>query len=463
MFKTFLFYKDRKDQANEMEQKLIDCAQYSESNEVGTSKLQFMDLCDDVIEIIFGNLYPEELANCTYINKRINRIVQSIYSRKYGNLLLSIDNIAIEYKRLIEPIKINVTDARCFKLIRNFGKFIRIIHLEGSSAIAGTSNGALERNLFLHNKLIEYILEYCTDSLEDITLKNCPFFKFNKPQKKLHSFTFQNKFEFGHDCSESIKWITNLRCFKVIPALGGSTAWNEIPKALEMCIPTLKEVQLLINSYDSAKTFIEFLKMNPQIETLSIIFKIHKLPPKCSYHEIFFSVAQYSQIKHLRIKFIDLVQSKQIEILRFKTVEMFTFDRFAFIQTMGYNDVFIAEDYIFDELKELNFGCYPFYNIDSYFMRFALRQKKLKKICFYEFYSMDENNFHELQNELPELKEIVFNCQIEGKFACTSSQSMLKTNFSSDWIMTETIIEQSIDFIFCNKNERRVVLKFQRI
>lgn len=439
-----------------MEQKLIVCAQYSESNVVGTSKLQFMDLCDDAIEIIFGNLYPEELANCADINKRINRIVQSFYSRKYGNHLLSIDNIAIEYKRLIKPIKINVTDARCFKLIRNFGKFIRTIHIEGSSAIAETSNGALERNLFLHNKLNEYILEYCADSLEDIKLINCPFFKFNKPQEKLHTFTFQNIFEFGHDCSESIKWITNLRCFKVI--LSGSATWNEIPKALEMCIPTLKEVQLLINSYDNAKTFIKFLKMNPQIETLSIIFKVCNLPSKYSYREIFSSIAQYSQIKQLKVRFFGSVQLEQIEILHFKTVEVLTFERFAFIQTMGYNDVFIAEDYIFDELKELNFSCYPSYNIDSYFMKFALRQKKLEKICFYEFFSMDENNFYKLQNELPELKEIVFNCRTEGKFACTS-QSMLKTNCSSDWIMTETII----DFLFHNKNERRAVLKFQRI
>lgn len=425
-----------------MAQEFMDCDQYSESKEFGTSKLQLMDLCDDIIEIILKNLDPKELANCADTNRRINKIAQPIYSRKYRNHLLWIKNTTDVYQHSFVPIKINVFDARRFKFIRNFGKFIRIIQLEGR-------NVAFQRNLFLDNKFIEYILEYCAASLEDITLVNCQFFKLNKSQKKLHTFAVHDhgRNKFGHDYSESIKWMTNLRCFKMIiydcPNSFG------VPKALEMCIPTLEEVQLEIKSRNDIKPFIEFLRMNPQVETL-FLFLHNKT---CNYNEIddkvFLWIGQYSKIKQFNLIIMD--DDYVIANLRFKTIEVLTLTTF---------NISVSNDLIFDELKELNLQCGN-WRIREDFIEFISRQKKLKKICFHNFYSMNENDLYKLQNEMPELEEIVFNCAI----ACTSQpKSILKSNFSSNWIMTETLIERYIDcVVYGQMNGRIAVLKFQRI
>lgn len=431
-----------------MAQEFMDCDQYSESKEFGTSKLQLMDLCDDLIEIILKNLNPRELANCADINRRIKKIAQSIYSRKYRDHLLWIKNTTDVYQHSFEPIIIYVFDARRFKFIRNFGKFIRIIQFEGSNAIARYA--AIQRDLFLDNKLIEYILEYCADSLEDITLVNCQFFKLNKTHEKLHTFAVHGRNEFGHDYSESIKWMTNLRCFKMIKYRDPNSFG--VPKALEMCIPTLEEVQLEIKSRNDIKTFMEFLRMNPQVKTLFLF--LHN--DTCNYNEIddkvFLWIGQNSKIK--QFKLIAVRSLDAIANLRFKTIEVLT------LSTLN----ICVRNLNFDELRELNLECGN-WCISENFTRFISRQKKLKIICFYNFHSMKKNDLYKLQNEMPELEEIVFNCPIEGRNACKSeSKSILKSSFSSNWIMTETLIERYIDcLVYAEINRRVAVLKFQRI
>lgn len=71
-----------------MKQQFMGCNQYSESNEMETAKIQFMDLCDDAIEKILGYLNPKELASCADTRKKLQEIAQSIYSRKYRNHLV---------------------------------------------------------------------------------------------------------------------------------------------------------------------------------------------------------------------------------------------------------------------------------------------------------------------------------------------------------------------------------------
>lgn len=441
-----------------MEQELMDCDKYPESNEPETSKLQLMDLRDDVIEKILEHLSIEELANCADTNKRLNGIAQSFYSRKHGNRSVWIGDITYRWIQIYKPIEINDVDASCFKLIRNFGKFIRTIQLEGTldlyqgrpigfrfkdcyeKILESVEDPSLCRKF---KKLIEYIFEYCADSLEDIALIECPFFELNKPQKKLHTFVILDKYGYK-DYSESVKWMTNLRCFKML--IGNKP--EIFPKVLKTCIPTLKEVQLKLCSRIDMLSFISFLQINPQLEKLFVAIKSEYNGKSA----IIPSIAQYSQIKQLTLVNIG-DPLDQVPSCRFKTIEECSIDFSVLSQ---------VKNLVFDELKELNFQ-HSLCKFESDFMTFVSRQKKLKKITFYAIYSIEENNFHRLQNELSELEEIVFYCHTGGENACIS-QSILKRGSSNDWIMTETIADATNDFFYPNVlfNERTAILKFQR-
>lgn len=54
MFTPFTLLR-LKEATNKMEQEFMNCKEHLEWNKAGTSKLQLMDLYDDVIELILNN------------------------------------------------------------------------------------------------------------------------------------------------------------------------------------------------------------------------------------------------------------------------------------------------------------------------------------------------------------------------------------------------------------------------
>ncbi|XP_055307764.1 ubiquitin-like domain-containing CTD phosphatase 1, partial [Sitodiplosis mosellana] len=54
---------------------------------------RFDDLCDDVIDSILYLLELQDLAYVSDVNKQLRNIAGSVFSRKYGNHLISIDRI----------------------------------------------------------------------------------------------------------------------------------------------------------------------------------------------------------------------------------------------------------------------------------------------------------------------------------------------------------------------------------
>lgn len=410
-----------------MEQEYIDCDRHVESFEIETPTLQLLDLCDDAIEIILKNLNLEELVNCADTNKRFNRIAQSVYSQKFRNSVLWFGSKDfILFREITEKhIRFDIT-VLCFKIIRNFGRFIRTIQI--GNVADENEEDELNKNSFRYKNLIEYVFEYCDDSLEEIKLIDFPFFKLNKPMKKLlkldvfdHLLKWRNR----TDYLESIKWMLNLRCFMLYMCNE-----NGIPKALKNYIPTLEEVSLHLHSHSDVEAFIQFLQMNQQIKKLHLTLVI-----KLRDSEVLFSIANCSQIKELELSFLSRSgRLENVQNCRFKTVEVFSFNR----ESDG-----AVKDLTFDVLKELNYSSFDKISINSYFMDFALRHKKLKKIFFKDVF-MNNANLYKIQDELTELEEIVFD-DVKKPMS-----EVLREHFNRDWSMTEI------------RNNSKSVVKLQR-
>lgn len=410
----------------------MDCDRYAEANEIKTPTLQLMDICDDAIEIILKHLNLEELVNCADTNKRLNQIAQSVYSQKYRDCVLWFGNEDKGHDITEKHIRIDIT-AICFKLIRNFGKFIKTIEV-GYVADLNVED-ELNKNAARYKNMNEYVSEYCADSLEEITLFDFPFFKMNKPMKKLQKFCVHDHLINRKNRSaylESISCMENLRCFMLESYKIG------IPKALENYIPTLEEIYLKLYYYSDMDTFIQCLKMNQQIKKLHLNHQVGLRD-----NEILLSIANGSQIKELKLSLRRSDPFQNVQNCRFRTIEIFTFE----LITLN-----AVKDLTFDVLKELYYGsdfrCKKLYfdltSISSCFMDFALRHKKLKKIQF-------KNNFItnvdlcKLQDELPELEEIVFNCVEEPML------KVLQKHFNRGWITIEI------------KNKSKASFKLQRL
>lgn len=145
---------------------------------------KFDDMCDDAIEMILSYLELADLANISDVSKRLQIIAKSIYSRKHAHRLICIDAFQFDLNTAsftfyckIKPI-IRINDAKVwFKLIRNFGESIKYIYIKSDYLRSWD-----ERNIPSSYKyVIEYILEYCADSLEALELFQYPFLPLNKP------------------------------------------------------------------------------------------------------------------------------------------------------------------------------------------------------------------------------------------------------------------------------------------
>lgn len=222
-------------------------------------------MCDDAIEKILSYLELVDLTNICGVSRRLQTIAKSIFSRKHGHSLISIDAIQFPSARVsqqsvcckIKPIII-ISEAKVwFKLVRNFGQSIKYIRIESDHAVY--DNGIKPS---FYKYIIEYILEYTADSLEVFELMNYPFMPLNKPLKKLKKIFV---YWYGHIEIDAIEYIPNINSLKL----------TSIPKILEniICFPNMNELRTTVNDSESdVESFISFLRVNRQIKKLCTCF-----------------------------------------------------------------------------------------------------------------------------------------------------------------------------------------------
>lgn len=283
----------------------------------------FNDLCDKVVDIILNNLELTDLANISDTNTRLRNIAGSVFSRKYANHLISFGVIYYSIKSCElelewyarrnfisckdKPI-IRIGDSKIwFKVLRNFGKFIKFINVVSQIAHSSTRiPNALEN-------LAKYITEYCSDSMEFLELRDYPYFISNKTFSKLHEFRERNCL--SEACmTEALKLMPNLRSLAVIYA----------PVALEKSFPKLERVKLLLRSVKDVHSFISFLQFNQQITYLKLDSEVHNETTVNYFDLIYSSIEQ--NLTHLKLFKCSITNSKrdsieQNRIYQFKTVE----------------------------------------------------------------------------------------------------------------------------------------------
>ncbi|XP_055308217.1 uncharacterized protein LOC129572296 [Sitodiplosis mosellana] len=293
------------------------------------------DMCDDAIEMILSYLELADLANISDVSKRLQTIAKSIYSRKHAHRLICIDAFQFDLDTVhfsfyckIKPI-IRINDAKVwFKLIRNFGESIKYIYIHSDYHPRSWD----ERNIPSSYKyVIEYILEYCADSLEVLEFFAYPFLPLNKPLTKLKKFIGQTR-----DVSfDAIEYMPNLNYLFL----------SCIPITLERkCFPHMDEFRTTLESRKDVDSFISFLHMNRQIKKLWLAF-----PSDDSFDLIIPSLNEIlPELKTLKIQANYESKRDRIPFSRFKTIDTFSCKGFSPDKFYG--------SFVFNDFKRLSFS-----------------------------------------------------------------------------------------------------------
>lgn len=408
------------------------------------SPMEFSDMCDNVIDIILGKLELDDLANISDTNKRLRGIAASVFSRKYGNHLLSIDafvhNLDLSesmighYKRFEPCIKniptIRISNAKIwFKLLRNFGDCLRFLRID-----CGFNFNPSELNVKIPNafkNLTVYILEYCTDSLEKLETHDYPLFYLNKPWNKLD--------ELYENCSKREIENPNTQALELMPNLK-SLNLSYAPESLQNHFPKLECVKIDVHSVGEVHSFISFLRLNRQITCLDIW--------TIGQRDLIYSAIE-ENLKQLRVWIIRGIKTPEMESVRtyqFKTVKEFSMD--LSLWTTADNCL------QFDNLKKLEVldMCRSKWN------QFILRNKKLKifeaNLVREKWFNRNGAVFIRQLIELPELEQIIF-----GNEAITTLTT-LKTILGQEW--EQILLEEKMWDVGRGHNPKRFKAIFQR-
>ncbi|XP_055325920.1 uncharacterized protein LOC129579778 [Sitodiplosis mosellana] len=364
---------------------------------------KFDDMCDYAIEMILSYLELADLANISDVSKRLQTIAKSIYSRKHAHRLICIDalqfhldTVSISFFCKIKPI-IRINDAKVwFKLIRNFGESIKYIYVHSDNY----SSRWHERNTPSSYKyVIEYILEYCADSLEVLEFFAFPFLPLNKPLTKLKKFI-------GHtrDVSfDAIEYMPNLNYLFL----------SCIPITLERkCFPHMDEFRTTLKSRKDVDSFISFLHMNRQIKKLWLAF-----PSDDSFDLIIPSLNEIlPELKTLKIQANYKSKRDRIPFSRFKTIDTFS--------CSGSSPEKFYGSFVFNDFKRLSFS--PIQDSsDVSWMNLTLHMKNLKILKIRS--KIFIKNCQILLSELSELELIII------QFSTQHENNVLTQIFGNQW------------------------------
>lgn len=244
--------------------------------------IHFDELNNCALLDLFDALDLEELISVANINSRFRDLVTKYYAiQKFGlhKKTLRIGFSKVQYsnnrKKLeYSEFSINIYDmATAIRYLRNFGHLVQHIIVY---------NTDYKQHRSWNQNIIEYVTEYCSESLKDLELWF--YGTFNNTWKK--PFTKLTKIEFHGKC-HWIESTNNIKCgSEMFPSLNEILIDN-IESEKSLCLafnfPHLKNVHLgnINSNSDRYKTFFE---MNSQIKSLKIDY-VNSLPFLHSFSE----------------------------------------------------------------------------------------------------------------------------------------------------------------------------------
>lgn len=386
-------------------------------------------VCDDVIDLILYRLELDDLATVSDTNARIRDIARSVFARKYGNSLISIDTFSlgadvhtnafhmdedlITYKD--RPV-IRVTKPRAWcKILRNFGESIKYIRLHYHKNISD--------RFWRH--IVEHVSLYCTGSLRALEVFGCPSLPLDKPLAELHTFI-------------ATGWCPSyqMEALELMPNIRRLVLKTEsLPLSMDKLFPNLETVELDFDGTENNRvhSLISFFGRNTQIKKLKL--KI------CTIHGYSYSDLIYSTIIE------SLTQLNRLEITlgvpglyRYggddhtnaeTTVSTY---QFKAIDTFGYraNNLQKREQFEFGDLKKLIVGPIRSHT-ETDVINFISSNRKLKvlkltEIDLWQYSSSFARNFRQLLADLPELVEVIIQPATES-----SVEEIWEKAMSAEW------------------------------
>lgn len=413
-------------------------------------------MCDNVIDIILGKLDLEDLVNVSDTNKRLKNIASSVFSRKFAHRSIlfekfeSYPNLPMlkryrqsELDRNKPTVKI--CDARIwFKLLRNFGEFIKFIDIILSPIKSSGTDDIPKETPIALEKLIEYIDEYCSDSLEKWQLINYPYISLKKPLMKLQEFCY-----YGHVTYENgDAWIWedwNTEILVLMPNLH-SIALDQVPKSLQNNFPKLERISLEVDKNKEVRSLISFLDLNRQITYMNLV-----LTATNNVDLLYSSIEKnLTRLKIFKVAYCpDRDHSRAMERIsphQFSAVHSFCWDFHRDI-----NDA-IPCSFEFSDLKKIHLKD----KLWDGWVDFVLKNRKLNIFKYSMFYDPKwvtnyGRNFKRLTG-LPNLEYLIFCYREEISLLFGNVHAQLKELLSSDWELIEV-----------KQEYRRIKSKFQRI
>lgn len=152
--------------------------------------MKFTDLNFDCLEILLEYLELLDLLNVADSTKRLRRAAQLVYARKYGNRVVSVDDVIISPNQRLEfeEDRIKTNDFRTsLRLLRCFGSAINNIQY--------LSDGETSNQCKIDRQILCYINTYCAEYLKDLeiiqneSVQSDLFEYFKKPFSALVSLT----------------------------------------------------------------------------------------------------------------------------------------------------------------------------------------------------------------------------------------------------------------------------------
>lgn len=349
----------------------------------------------------------DDLASVSDTHTRFKNIARSVFARKYGNCLISIDTFAINansYENEIHkdtdliafkdrPI-VRVTDPRAWcKILRNFGESIKYIRLHHHRNISDC----------FWRYIIEYISSYCSASLCVLEVHECQSLPLCQPLTKLHTFI-------------ATGWspLSQIEALELMPNLYTlNLKRNSCPNSIEKHFPNLEKVELHLDGANNVQvhSLISFLRTNKQIKKLKL--KICTINGT-KYTDLIYSsiIENLTQLKSLEITSGIPGQHRYGRHLIDATTPLPNY-WFRSIDTFGYraNNCQGKEHFEFNDLKKLILGqVYAYTEMDV--INFILRNEKLKilkltEIDLWHYSNTFIPNFRKMLTELTELVEVI--------------------------------------------------------
>lgn len=375
-------------------------------------KYEFDDLCDNVLDMILLKLSLKDLINISDTSTRLRKLARSVFVRKFVNRLLllnginyspEVDRQLLELYEVFINLKqrpsIELTDAKSwFKLLRNFGEFIKFLHIFAHPDLAHKKFSTTIPIAMVH--LNEYVQKYCSGSLELLKIDHYPYFTLNKPLPKLNEFLVNCCL--GYDkkpCNPIKHWDTN--ALEFLPNVRALHI-HCFPHVLKKSFPQVESATFSLNTDDEVNSFVKFIQLNPQI----VYLKIRIGEGMGKYDDLIFSTIE-THLKLLKVfRIIDkgnfrrdeTTPNDMIPIYRFNAVESLS------ICSDGLDEAFYAFEFI--NVKKLQIKC----TLNQKWMNFMLKLNKLNviKILSFEKEWVVRNGapMRRLIN-LPELRQIV--------------------------------------------------------